>query len=84
MDCEEFLKNLKHAAVVFGLIAAVDTIAINTAKENNIAVLLDYARLTAAVIVASSVKKLIMKEEEEDEDEEEDENALEEEDSKNK
>ena len=89
MTWEEFLKNLKDAAVFISLIAIADTIATSTARENNIAILLGYARITAAIIITLSVKKLIMKEEEEYEyeveveDEEEDENALEE-DSKNK
>ena len=91
MSCDKFLKNLKDAAVFLSLVAIVDTIAVKAARENNMAVLSAYARITAAFIVASSVKKLIMEEEEEYDDEDEDEvedeeeheNALEE-DSKNK
>ena len=48
MNCEAFLKNLKDAAVFISLIAVADTIATNTARENNIAVLLGYAGMTAS------------------------------------
>ena len=58
----EFLKNLRDAVAIFGIAVVVDSIAKNTMKEDNISILLGYARLTAVIIIASSVKKIIMNE----------------------
>ena len=41
----EFLKNLRDAVAIFGIAIVVDPIAKNTMKEENISILLGYARL---------------------------------------
>ena len=74
---KNFYKNLRDAVAIFGIKVVVDSIAKNIMKEDNISILLGYARLTAAIIIALSVKKIIMNEntleEEEDVDSEEEE-----------
>ena len=51
MVFEEFLNNLRDATVVFGLMAVVDSMAVNTMKGNSVSALLGYARITAALIL---------------------------------
>ena len=60
MVCEDFLKDLRDAVAIFGIAVLVVLAAKQTLKENNVSILLGYARITAALIIASSVKKIIM------------------------